>query len=344
MAALGRDDDALVLYRAWVAEQPQDRRAGYELGCLLEDMGQEEAAMEAFDAFVQRFPSDAGGVKKLAEARLRAGQPEKALELYHRLAERDHDHHTLESYAMLAESLDEHEALFRALKLTVARQPQPSVELYLDFAEAASHLEDSRILMDVLSQGIERLPESAALRVALANAWLASDGYDEAFALLTGQEKMRQNIDAVALALALAPRLPDPRRVLEFVGEDADRRFPLPPGSRLDLAVLHRLAGDEDKAEALVASVPETMENRRMIAEARSHMGDHEEAARQMVAYLDSNARASASEWIFLGEIYEQMGRLEDAKKAFDYSLALLTADLPDTAFTQPGGAGAASP
>ena len=73
-------------------------------------------------------------------------------------------------------------------------------------------------------------------------------------------------------------------------------------------------------------------------------MGDHEEAARQMVAFLDSSARASASEWIFLGEIYEQMGRMEDAKKAYDYSLALLTADLPDTAFTQPRGVDAASP
>lgn len=344
MAALGRDEDALLLYREWVAEHPEDRRAGYELGCLLEDMGNEDAAMQAFEAFMLRFPSDADGVKKLAESRLRAGQPEKALELYHHLPEGDHDLHTLESYAMLAESLDEHEALFRALKLTVAKQPRPTVELYLDLAEAAAQLDDSRILMDVLGKGIQRIPESAALRVALANAWLANDGYDEAFALITGHERMRENIDAVALALALAPRLPEPRRVLEFVGEDVDKRFPLPPGSRLDLAVLHRIAGDDSKAEALVASVPETLENRRMIAEARAQMGDHEEAARQMVAFLDSSARASASEWIFLGEIYEQMGRMEDAKKAYDYSLALLTADLPDTAFTQPRGVDAASP
>ena len=62
-------------------------------------------------------------------------------------------------------------------------------------------------------------------------------------------------------------------------------------------------------------------------------MGDDDEAARLMTAHLQNNPRATAKEWLFLGELFESLGREEDTLRAFNYSLALLTAELPDTAY-----------
>jgi tetratricopeptide (TPR) repeat protein len=343
LASLGDDAGARPLYESWVTAHPADRDSAFELACLFEDMGDEEQAMRAFDDLVKRFPSDGPSIKKLAEARIRLGREQEALALYQSLRDEDHDPHTLENYAMLAESLDDREQLFRALQLTVKSAKQPTVELYLDLAEAATRLDDPRIQTEVLGDAIAKRPDSAALRVALANSWLKMDGYEEALAVLTGHDQMRGNLEAVALCLATAPYARDPEAVLKFVGQDVDRRFNLPAGARLDLAVLFRLCSEEEKSETMLKSVPESPATLRMIAEARHLMGDHDEAVRLMLAHLTHNVRATPAEWVFLGEIYEEMGRLEDARKAYDYSLALLTADLPDTAFTQPRDSGAAA-
>ena len=59
----------------------------------------------------------------------------------------------------------------------------------------------------------------------------------------------------------------------------------------------------------------------------------------KLSGYLKSHPQAKANDWLFLGDIYEQLGMFEEARKAYDYSLALLTADLPVTASNQPRGA-----
>ena len=59
----------------------------------------------------------------------------------------------------------------------------------------------------------------------------------------------------------------------------------------------------------------------------------------EVTAHLKVHPRAKANDWLFLGDIYEHLGLVDEARKAYDYSLALLTADLPDTAAHQPRGA-----
>jgi len=343
LASLGRDEDAKSLYDQWLAAHPDDAAARYEHACLLEDMGDEEASLQALAEFVRRFPKDTAGVKKLAEARIRAGQYGEAVALYAALDSTDHDPQTLENYAMLAESLDDHVQLHRALALTVRSQKNPTVESFLDLAEAAAYLDDPKIQTEGLEEAIRRIPESALLRIALANACIRADDFERAVATLTSAPVLRENLEAVALCLSLASDVRDPTRILDFIGVGVEKRLALPVSSRLDLAVLYRVCGEARRSDDVFATVPETPEHQAVIAQARFEVGDYEDAARLMNAHMAGHPRAAASDWIFLGDVYEALGRSDDAKRAYDYSLALLTADLPDTAFL-PETSGPASP
>ena len=334
LAGLGDDEAARPLYSDWVRKHPKDRQAAFEYACLVEDLGEEDAAAEAFFEFVQHFPDDVPGMKKLAEGRIRQGRFDEALAVYGKMRAEDHDYATLENYAMLAESLDRHDEQVRALQMTLDQMKEPTPEIYLDIAEAASYLDDPSIQTKALQAGMEKLPDSAVLRIALANAWLEAERPEEVLMTLRADPRLRNNFEAVTLALSRSAEVPDPRAVLDFVGDDVATRFQLPVTSKLDLAVLLRLCGAADKAEAIIAGVRESKENLPLLAEARHLMGDGDEAARLLTTYLDGNPRGKASEWLFLGELYQELGRADDAQRAFDHSLDLLTAELPETAFS----------
>jgi tetratricopeptide (TPR) repeat protein len=344
LAGLGRDVDAKPLFESWLEKHPNDRDARYDYACLIEDMGNEKGAMLAFEELVRRDPKDVPGVKKLAEAYTRERRFTDALRLYSELPGEAHDLHTLENYAMLSESLDDHIQLVRALELTVKAGHDVSVEIFSNLAEAASHLEDPRKQVEVLLTGLKRIPESNLLRVSLASALAEAGDVEQAVATLTEKPALKENMEALALILSLAKDSRDPEKIMAFVGGDVDKRFKLSSASLLDLAVLCRVCGDGEKSERVFASVIEDAANAVLIAEARFDVGDYETAERLMSAHMSRRPRAVASEWIFFGEIYEALGKVEEAKRAFDYSLALLTADLPGTAFSSPAQSSLASP
>ena len=334
LAGLGDDDAARPLYLDWVRKHPQDRAAAFEYACLVEDLGEEDAAAEAFDEFVRRFPDDVLGMKKLAEGRIRQGRFDEALAVYSKMRKEDHDCATLENYAMLAESLDRHDEQVRALQMTADQMKVPTPEVFLDIAEAASYLDDPSIQTEALQAGMNKLPNSAVLRIALANAWLKLEEPEKVLDTLRADPRLKTNFEAVTLALSRCAEVPDPRAVLDFIGEDVESRFRLPVTAKLDLAVLMRLCGIVDKAERIIAGVRESKENLPLLAEARHLMGDGDEAARLLTTYLDGNPGGKASEWLFLGELYQELGRADDAQHAFDHSLDLLTAELPETAYS----------
>lgn len=333
LAGLGEDAQARPLFESWIARHPDDRDAAFDLAMLIEDMGDEKGARLAFANVVKRFPADVPARKKLAEALIRDGLHREALALYSEFTEAMHDPATLENYSLLAESLDDHEQLVAALRLQTRLAPKPDVQTYLDLADAASHLRDPRAAIAVIEQGIEKMPGSSVLRVALASTLIHSGEADRVIDVLATAPSLRDNPDAIALALSIAPECSVPGKILAFVGADVEKRAVLPLPSLLDLAVLFQLCGNPQQAERIFASMPETVENLRLLAEARHEIGDTEEAIRLMNSHLALNQRAAAADWIFLGELYDLIGRTADARKAFDSSLTILTADLPGTAF-----------
>ena len=331
LAELDQDAEAKVRFEAWLKIHPEDRDAHFDYCCLIDDLGDEDASMKAFEEMLKHHPKDVPAMKKLAEALIRAADYKGALDLYAKLPDSSHDHDTLENYAMIAESTDDHEAEFAALTLTARLSKEPSVELYLDIAEAGSYLDDPQRGIDALNTGLERLPESAQLRIALANSYLHTDRPAEALAALM-HPRLKNNFEALQVLLNIADDATDPAKILAFIGDDVEKRFRLSDHNRLRLAVLNQAAGRTKDADRLLASVKEASATYHMLAETRFALGDFANAARLMDSHLKTHPSASSAEWLFMGDIYEHMGRFDEAKKAYDFSVALLTADLPGTA------------
>jgi predicted Zn-dependent protease len=269
-------------------------------------------------------------IKKLAEARIRNGQYPEALAHYIALPEDSHDHNTLENFALLAESLDKHEDLFRALTLTTRKHDLATVEPYLQIAEAAAYLNSSRPAIKVLEEGLTRFPESPALRVALGNVWLRDlNDIDSCYAVLK-HPAVKQSFEGVSMLLEISGMVPDRNDLMAFLGSDIESRFSLSPQTRLDLASLCFACGQGERSERLFATVPEDNRHLIFLAEARVEMNAPDEAIRLMVKYVTNNPRCTSDDWMFLGELYENTGRTEDAERAYEHSLGLLTSDLTD--------------
>lgn len=330
LAGLGRDTEALPLYQRWIAANPDDVEAAHDLGCLLQDMGREDDALQAFEAVVKLHPKHIPTVKKLAESCIRAGLHERALELYKGMHDEDHDHYTLENYALLAESLDRHEELFRAQVLHTRQEHLKTVEPYLEIAETAGYLSSAQPAIEVLEEGLRKFPDSPSVRVALATVWMRDlSNIDQCYATLK-HEIVKHSFEGVTMLLEIASSIPNQRDLLAFLGPDIESKFELSARSRLDLAVLCHFCGDAARCERLFAQVPETPRNLSLIAEARFQMNAVDESIRLMTQYLAGNARASSEEWVFLGELYEITGQTEAAERAYQQSLSLLTSDLPE--------------
>ncbi len=331
LAELGRDEEAQACYERWISAHPDDRRARYDYACLLEDKGDEAASRKAFESMLQAFPDDVPAKLQLATACVRDADLTTALRLYLEIPDSAYDLLTVESFLMTADALDAAEARFRALQLTLRLTEKPDTTLYLDLAEAANDLTDPSPAFEILAEGLQRLPESARLRLALADAYTKAEHPMEALQVLT-QRGMKDNFEAVQRILSMAETIGDARKALDFLGDRLEARFPLSASNRLQLAVLHAGANEIEDSERLFASVPETPDTLKMLAEARQHAGNAAEGARLMTSYVHSSPRATAQDWIFLGELWEELGRKEEAQEAFDHSLVLLTSDLPGTA------------
>lgn len=341
LASLGEDEKARPLFERWLRQHPDDRDSAYGYACLLEDLGEEDNAMKAFDDVLKHHPGDVPALKKLAENYIRAGRHSDALKLYVSLAEADHDHYTLENYALLAESEEDYDHLLAAQAM-IARKEKTAAS-YMDIATTARVLKDKAGAISLIREGVKNLPESPALRLALAEIYQELDDPLSAVEVLH-HPCVKSHYPGVCALLSLSEHIPDKVELLAFLGSDVEKRFDLAVASRLDLAVVCHRAEELERSERLFAGVPQRLETLHLAAEARFDTGNFEEAARLMRRYLDQQRRATPDDWVFLGDIYDLLGREEDARTAYNYSLTLLTSDLPDTAYREPSSDAARAP
>jgi tetratricopeptide (TPR) repeat protein len=275
-------------------------------------------------------------LKKLAENYIRADRPADALKLYVRLEEKDHDHYTLENYALLAEAQEDNEQLLAAEALAARRER--TAEAYLNIATTGRNMDDRDAAISLLQEGIAALPESAALRIGLAELLALEDEEDDAVEVLM-HPSVKHSYAGLSALLALSEFVPNKSALLNFVGDDLEKRFDLSMQTRFDLAVVCHQVGETERCERLFASVSQGKDTWRACAAARFDIGAYEEAARLMKLHLQDQRRATSDDWVFLGDIYDLMGRNDDARDAYNFSLTLLTSDLPETAYREPTSA-----
>ena len=328
---LGREQEACELYRHWLARHPDDRDSRHALACLLEDLGDDDGSMKQLEELLRRKPEDTPALQKLAHSHMRKKNFRKALELLEQAPEKAHNDETLEGYASLAESLDLHDSRLRALLMMIKRKEQPEPKDYLDLADAAGYTTQPHRALEMLADGIKRFPDEVTLRLALASLHAQRQDYTGALAVAM-HPPLRGKFEIADFILALAPHVEKAGEALEFIGNDVEKRFPLAVADRLNLAVLHHKAGHPDEVKRLFATVPETPDNLRILATARFHCQDFAQSERLMLALFINIREIYSNDWVFLGDIYELLNRPEDAQRAYDQSLKLLSSDLPNTA------------
>ncbi|MFZ4763573.1 MAG: hypothetical protein ACOYMN_01365 [Roseimicrobium sp.] len=331
LGVLGREKEALALFGKWLEQHADDHATRYAFACMLEDIGSDADAAKHLAELLRRQPDHSGALLKQSTMLVRQKRFADALALLAGASEAAHNEETLEAYAALAESLGEHEARLRALRLILGKVPSPAPAHYLAMADTALSTQEPQRVRGILEEGIRRFPDEVPLRLMQAD-WLArAQEYEAALAVLM-HPSMAQRFEAVALLLNLTPQVEDAAAVLTFLGADVESRFVLAVPDRLHLAVLHHKAGHAGECARLLATVAETPENTRAIAQARFHCGDFAAAERLMLRCIKEPQGAKAGDWVFLGDIYERQGRAADAQRAYDQSLALLSADLLETA------------
>lgn len=322
-AANGKTTQAAGMYEEWIKTHPVDRDAAFELACMTERHGALEAGIGAFERFMRAFPGDVPGVKKLAKLRVQLGQPETALRELDNLREGDFDAATLESYTMLAESMDRPASLQRALRIASLDEKLTTPALYVRMADTARQLgTDDGAPVKILREGIARLPQSPSLRVKLASLLVELERHDEALAEAL-HPVVKDRFDAIMLVLAAAPHTSRCAEALAAAGAGFEKRHDLSVAERLDLAVVCCKAGDAARGEALFASVPAGRDNLARIAAARllaGQFGKAELLARQNVA---QNQSPQPADWILLGDARQKLGLLMEANDCYAKALSV---------------------
>lgn len=336
MALNGRSEQAAGLFEEWIAAHPKDRDAAYELASLKETTGDIATAVAAIEKFLRAFPADAPAVKKLAALRIRNGQPQAALRELDGLRETDFDAETLDSYAMLSESLDRPDSLQRALRISSNDPARATPALYIRMSEIAQQTrQDEEAPLLVLREGIKRLPQSPSIRVRLASLLLERERYDEALnEALHPVVKSRQ--DALTLALAAAVHTSRCAEVLALIGPEFEKNSGLPASTRLDLAVVCCLAGDVKRGKEIFASIRPDHSNCAKLAEAHLLAGHADQAeifARQNIV---QSTAPKPSDWILLGDAQNVQGRTTEANDAYAKALSVVSTRISKASTSDP--------
>jgi hypothetical protein len=330
LAALGEEQPARQMYESWVKAHPEDADAHYAYSCLLYDIKEDAQSKVEFQKHVERFPQEARGLKKLAEFHIREQELLAALSCYARLETKDHDEASLENYALLANSMDRPEDEVRAKLFVLLKEKKPSLELYRELADAAQYLKDVSPGIAALEEGLEAYPESPSLRRALAQLHVRQDaqqGVELAVKVLM-QSCCRQSLDCMSDLLSIANRYSNGAELLGFLGTSIERDLPLSAEDRLSLGVLCYHTGNADRGKALFESTGSRREELPALADAHYQVGHMIEAAELMIRFITNNPDAVSQHWLFLGDVYDQLGYKREAQQAYDYSLQLLTKDI----------------
>ena len=310
---------------------------------MKETTGDIATAVAAFEKFLRAFPADAPAVKKLASLRIRNGQPQSALRELDGLRETDFDAETLDSYAMLSESLDRPDSLQRALRISSNDPARATPALYIRMSEIAQQTrQDEEAPLLVLREGIRRLPQSPSIRVRLASLLLEHERYDEALnEALHPVVKSRQ--DALTLALAAAVHTSRCAEVLALIGPEFEKNSGLPASTRLDLAVVCCLAGDVKRGKEIFASIRPDHSNCAKLAEAHLLAGHADQAeifARQNIV---QSTAPKPSDWILLGDAQNVQGRTTEANDAYAKALSVVSTRISKASTSDPVAAEAAT-
>jgi Flp pilus assembly protein TadD len=174
-----------------------------------------------------------------------------------------------------------------------------------------------------LQTGMERIPESRMLRLGLAEIYQKAERYEQAQALLQRSE-LRDDMQAMMLYIDVSCMREDYIGAFAFLERGIENRFAFGPETRLLLSEIYFQNGFATEADALLQSVQDEPALWPLIASARFKRADYRNAERYQLQHVNALKFPDPHAWMFLGDIYKQQGKEEEARKVYAKALSMM--------------------
>jgi tetratricopeptide (TPR) repeat protein len=318
-------------FAMWMQDHPTDMLALKQRAAVAAEQSRLEDALALYQQALKLDPRDQTALKESADLYIALGSFREALQIYQRLPDAAHDHLTLESYALLAESLADYPAYNVALVKRMQRLKQPTTQDFLELGRSYAVIGEQEDQVNTYQTGLRRIPRSHILRIELAHALRLMDRYAEALTVL-GRPELRTDMQAMQLYIELACLEEDYTAALSFLGRGIEDKFAFGPEVRLDLGQIYLNNGYAKEADKLLTSVPDEAALWPLLAAARYKAGNFVSAETYQLKYLTALTVPDPQGWLLLGDIYKALGREGDAQDAYAKSLTLMQDKLEDDA------------
>ena len=313
----------------WLKDHPRDTAALKQRAAVAEEQSRLDDALKLYEQALELDPKDVAIKKDLADLQTARGNFRAAFEIYENLPESAHNNLTLESYALLAESLAEYPAYNHALVKRMHRLKKPTTQDFLELGRSYAVIGAHEEEVSTYETGLRRMPHSHILRIELAQTLRLMDRYSEAMTVLSKRE-MKDDMQAMQLYIELACLAEDYASALGFLGRGIEAKFAFGPEVRLDLGQIYLQCGYATEADALFTSVPDEPALWPLLAAARFKAGNFASAETYQRKYLTALTVPDPQGWVLLGDIYQAAGRTNEAQAAYAKSLTLMADKLED--------------
>ncbi len=317
----GNYEAAVVAYRNWIAKNPGDADAWMELALVFDEMGDIAQSLNTCEEAIEIHPQHRGIRTQTARLMQSVGRYEEALAILRDFTPEEHDAITREDYELLSEALGEWDDFDKAVRLTFAATPEPSVEQYESLARCGELARDPEAEIAALKDGLAAHPGSRILSMNLASLLYDMGKFEDAIAVLT-QGDILNYLPAVCLLIDVGGHLANPETVIGYLGEDAHERFKLPTENLLVLSDIYQKTGRVESAAQIYEKMPMGPPRWEMMAALRYNQRRLDEAKHYQELLTERSTDHAA--WLFLGEILQEMGDAPGAERAFKKSLSLL--------------------
>lgn len=348
----GYFDEAERWYVAALEKRPGDLDALKAYGNFSLGLYEYDRAVELFQKAEKLAPEDITVTTALAEAYYRSGDYDKAHALLARAVEKTGNDRLVQSLLTLSESLQRVDTLVAVLRGKISSD-SASVDDHRRLAVIYEQTGRETDLVATLKTGLLKYPESAELRLRLAEYFMDRTDFLEGAKVLEGTGLVKTNVAAMQMYLEFlvqaqkfgpadqffATHLPANVKDTEVflnlragIAEGLERKeeahdvykrlYTLKPGNIFYAMNYARLLADLGKTREALALLekfknnpnPETM---RLMAQVLSAAGRLKEAEEWQMRYLHSNPSDLPQAFGFLGDVRLSRGDKLNARRAY---------------------------